>query len=170
LSSATIEEVRLVRDPVADMVWGIENIVESAVGHPWPGRERDHGGKPSRSPKPVTGLGAGRMEYRLHTSVPVNWIPFVAVAQGVTGGYALQRAVLPGDDVTSVRPAARLLQLQRIREQEVSTQGTVLSRVVYRSRWIDGSTRLWISRRRGYGIGTGSSGLRFDVATADVGS
>jgi hypothetical protein len=171
LSSATVEEVRLVRDPVADMVWGIENIVESAVGHPWPGRERDHGGKPARSPKPITGPGAATMEYRLHTSVPVNWIPFVAVAQGgVSGGYALERAVLPGDDIGSVRPAGRLLQLQRLREQEVSTQGTVLSRVVCRSRWIDGSTRLWISRRRGYGTGTASSGLRFDVATADVGS
>jgi hypothetical protein len=169
LASPTIEEVRLVRDPVADMVWGIEDVVESAVGGPWPGRERDHGGKPSRSVKPTTGPGAATMEYRLHTSVPVNWIPFVAVPQGTTGGHALQRAVLPGDDVTSVRPAGRMLQLDRLREQEVSTQGTVLSRVVYRSRWMDGSTRLWVARRRGYGAGMGSSGLRFDVAKAAVG-
>jgi hypothetical protein len=63
-------------------------------------------------------------------------------------GSPLQRAVLPGDAAGSVLPAGRLLRVDRLREQEVSTQGTVVARVACRSRWIDGSTRLWIARRR----------------------
>ncbi len=30
------------------------------------------------------------------------------------------------------------------------------------TRWVDGSTFLWLARRKGAGAGEGSSGLRFD--------
>jgi hypothetical protein len=163
LYGPAMEEVRLLRDPVADLVWGIEAVVEGGVGQRWPGRERDQGAKAARGQPPGSNEDRA-LHYRLHTSVPVNWIPFVPVPQGSGAGFTLQRAALPGDDTGTVLPAGRLLRVDRLREQEVSTQGTVITRVACRSRWIDGSTRLWIARQRGYGLGQGSSGLRFDIA------
>jgi hypothetical protein len=51
-----------------------------------------------------------------------------------------------------------------VREEAIPHVGLRIQRTVSRARWIDGSTHLWISRRRRVGIGTGSSGLRFDQA------
>jgi hypothetical protein len=164
MTGPVIEEARFLRDPVADLVWGVETVVESGTGHPWPGRERDRGGKPARTETRTMTPDLPPLRYLLHTPVPANWFPFVPAPRSNGNGYALQRAVLPGDAAGAVTPAGRILQASVLREQEVSTQGTVVSRVVCRSRWIDGSTRLWISRRRGFGLGQGSSGLRFDVA------
>jgi hypothetical protein len=161
ITGCVLEEVRLVRDPVADMVWGIEVTTESASGRPWPGRERQQGGKPSQAPSAAASAQPA-LNYRLHTPVPVHWIPFMPTMQA--DGYTLNRAVLPGDDPGGVTPSGRILRTQVIREQEVSTEGTVVSRGVCRSRWIDGSTCLWIARSRNFGAGQGSSGIRFDVA------
>jgi hypothetical protein len=164
MKGPTIEEARLLRDPVADMVWGVETVVESGVGRPWPGRERDRAARPAQPAPPGDRTVDMPLRYQLHTPVPVNWIPFVPAPKKGGNGFVLQRAVLPGDAAGTVTPVGRILQTSQVREQEVSTEGTVISRAVCRSRWIDGSTRLWIARRRSFGLGQGSSGLRFDVA------
>jgi hypothetical protein len=156
-----VEEVRLVRDPVADLVWAIETKTENGVGQPWPGRERQQGGKPSQAPSAAASAQPS-LSYKLHTPVPVNWFPYVPVPQN--SGYVLERANLPGDDVQAIAPSGRILNATEIREQEISTQGTVVSRCVCRARWIDGSTRLWIARRRNFGLGQTSNGIRFDIA------
>jgi hypothetical protein len=44
-SGRVIEEVRFARDEMANMVWGIENIVENAAGEPWPQRRREEPGR-----------------------------------------------------------------------------------------------------------------------------
>jgi hypothetical protein len=160
MSSPAIEEVRLLRDPVADMVWGVEATVESGVGKPWSGRERDLGAAAAQA---VSGA-PGTLRYRLHSPLPLNWIPFVPAPQAGGQGFTLSRALLPGDVAGSVAPAGRILRTTQLREQEVSTEGTIIKRVISRSRWIDGSTHLWISRRRSLGLGQGSAGLRFDLA------
>jgi hypothetical protein len=46
----------------------------------------------------------------------------------------------------------------------VPRAGTSVVRLCCRSRWIDGSTHLWIARRKSAGAGEGSSGLRYDLA------
>ncbi len=52
----------------------------------------------------------------------------------------------------------------RIREEEVARTGTHVVRMPCRTRWIDGSTHVWIARRRTVGAGEGWSGLRYDLA------
>jgi hypothetical protein len=37
-------------------------------------------------------------------------------------------------------------------------------RSAYRTRWTDGSTHVWIPRRKSLGIGEARSGLLFDLA------
>jgi hypothetical protein len=64
-----------------------------------------------------------------------------------------------------VVPKGRVLPgVKELREQEVPRTGVRITRVVNRSRWLDGSTHLWIARRKTSGRGEGSSGLRFDQA------
>lgn len=48
-------------------------------------------------------------------------------------------------------------------DEEVPREGARVTRSYQYSRWIDGSTYLWIGRRKRPGRGEGSSGLRFDV-------
>jgi len=52
----------------------------------------------------------------------------------------------------------------QIVEEEVPRTGMTVERVVHRARWIDGSTHLWIARRRRLGGGEVASGLAFDTA------
>jgi hypothetical protein len=49
-------------------------------------------------------------------------------------------------------------------EEEVPREGVRVTRNYQYTRWFDGSTHLWIGRRKQIGRGEGSSGLRFDVA------
>ena len=57
----------------------------------------------------------------------------------------------------------------RIREEEVARTGAKVIRAVRRTRWTDGSTHLWISRRRRAGTGEAASGLRYDLADSTKG-
>jgi len=52
----------------------------------------------------------------------------------------------------------------RVNEEEVERSGTRILRAVRRTCWTDGSTHLWVSRRRWVGSGEAASGLRFDLA------
>ena len=107
--------------------------------------------------------------------MPENWIPFLPVLiDEVNGDIALQIAAMlrtqPGQPPEPILPLGRILnptgltEEYRIREEEVSRAGTRVNRVARRSRWTDGSTHLWIARRRTVGAGEGSSGLKYDIA------
>ena len=49
-------------------------------------------------------------------------------------------------------------------EEEVPREGARVTRNYQFARWLDGSTHLWMGRRKQVGRGEGSSGLRFDTA------
>jgi hypothetical protein len=50
-----------------------------------------------------------------------------------------------------------------LREDEVPREGARATRAYQLTRWIDGTTLLWLGRRKGVGRVEGSSGLRFDT-------
>jgi hypothetical protein len=162
----TLEEVRFFRDEMAELVWAIERTTESAIGTPWSGHERSVASAPT-APAPST----APLHYRIETTVPESWIPFVPVAiDAATGEVALQRARLlraAGD--APVLPFGRILRPGApsyvLAEHEVPREGTRITRLACRSRWIDGSTHMWLARRRSVGAGEGDSGLRYDVAS-----
>lgn len=170
-----IEEVRLLRDEMAEMVWAVERSTENAVGGPWSGHERDIAGRRPAPESPPSGGPAGENEpeiplvYRIETTVPENWIPFVPVAISKSEGeIRLERAaMLRGAE--RIEPLGRILRppgltTYQIEEEEVPRTGVLVSRMLCRSRWVDGSTHIWIARRKGPGAGEGSSGLRYDLA------
>jgi hypothetical protein len=116
------------------------------------------------------------LRYRLQTGAPMHWIPFPAVQIDATRrAVVLERAAMQrfiDGALARVEPVGRILRptnldnpaIYRIREEEVTRSGVRILRTPKRTRWIDGSTHAWISRRRRAGMGKGSSGLRYDLA------
>jgi len=164
--SAPIEDVGFVRDELANLVWAVEHTVPGALGQARPGYER--GLAPAPAP-----AGPG-LHYRIQTDVPRHWIPFVPVLlDAARGEIALERAALLD---TSVAPPAPILPVGRVlrptptpaavrvREEEVPRAGVRIRRAWFRSRWIDGTTYLWLGRERRAAGPDGASGLRFDLA------
>ena len=49
-------------------------------------------------------------------------------------------------------------------DEEIPREGVRVTRQFERTRWIDGTTLLWIGVRKQVGKGEGSSALRFDDA------
>jgi hypothetical protein len=167
-----LEEVRFVRDEQANLVWAVETTTEDGTGRPRPGRERATD-TPSGAPEPP--VTQAPLRYRLQTTVPVNWIPFVPVQVDATRrAIALRRAAMQryvDGALTEVRPVGRVLNptgladpgVYLVREEEVPRTGTRVLRGAHRTRWVDGSTHLWTARRRRAGLGEAASGLRYDV-------
>lgn len=168
-----LEEVRLLRDEQANMVWAIEARTENQVGRPWEGHEQALGAGDGAPPPLATD---SPLRYRLQTTAPVNWIPFVPVQVGLAHrAVALERAAMQrfsDGALIGVKPRGRILnptgladpELYRVNEEEVTRSGTRLLRAARRARWLDGGAALWTARRRRVGLGEGQSGLRFDVA------
>ena len=75
----------------------------------------------------------------------------------------------PDGSPMPIRPKGRILEPDRalsLFEEEVPRAGVRITRAYQYARWIDGSTHLWIARRKQPGRGEGSSGLRFDIVEA----
>jgi hypothetical protein len=183
-----VEDVWLIRDEVANMVWGVERTIPLASGRSKPGAEaatqtyafhRDRLATPSGAtvsggPPPPK----AKVRYQVMTGVPENWIPFLPVhVPGDVREIQLQRAALPriieGEPPppAKVQPRTGLLRqglddspanVYFIHEEEVSRAGTRVLRTYQRTRWTDGRVYTWLGVQRQTGRGEGSSGLAFD--------
>jgi hypothetical protein len=172
IESPPLEEVLLLRDEPANLAWGVERIVAGPAGRPV-NRAELWQEQRSRAPEaPPPPEGAPPLSYRLSTSVPPFWIPFVLRVDDDGGGAVtarwLARAALR-DDVTDqpVRPEGELLGRGAaellLYDETVPREGLRVRRQWQYGRGPDGSTHLWRTRRSDTGRGEGSSGLRFDV-------
>lgn len=178
-----LEEVLLVRDEQANLVWGLEQTVRTPTGEPRRGsemsaesiahRRRLHPASQPDDPRaPVA--------YEAMNSVPEHWIPFIAVHTGEDDrSVRLQRAAMPhavGGE--PVEPRTELLRVgldvppprtplaYYVNEEEVPQAGSRLTLAFNRTRGRDGQVAVWLSARRGAGRGETSSGLAFDHLVA----
>ncbi len=108
------------------------------------------------------------LHYRLSTEIPDYWIPLMPAR--TAQGLRLKRgAVLNTDGLPEpVHALGRILnpdlgRALELHEEEVPREGVRVTRNYQYARWFDGSTHLWIGRRKQIGRGEGSSGLGFDV-------
>jgi hypothetical protein len=176
--SAPLEKVILARDEIANMVWGIEQIVPSPVGGGIDGHEaaaalESYFRGETQPDDGIIDTGA-TIRYRIGTQVFENWIPFIAVkVPGSNRQIRLQRAAMPrivkGTMEGVVEPRGAILRegLDRgqpyfIHEEEVPRVGTTATRTLQRARWLNGMLYNWVGRRVYTGRGQGSSGLEFD--------
>ena len=176
------EDVMLIRDEVANMVWGIETTVPLSSGATAPGveaaRQLRAFYEASLPPAGAPPAPVAPIRYQIMSTVPESWIPFVPVhVEGSNREIQLQRAAMPrileGDPnpPAKVEPRTVLLRegLDRtpaepyfVHEEEVPRAGTRVFQAYQRTRWTDGRVVVWLGVRRQTGRGEGSSGLRFD--------
>ena len=166
LESRPIEEVLFLRDEMANMAWGVERIVESTAERPLNRFEQ----RPD-APAPAREHDADALLYRLSTDVPEYWVPLVPVQSAA--GLRLRRGKLLKSDgsLEAVGARGKILVPDgkssdglAIFEEEIPREGIRVTRTYQLARWQDGSTHLWIGRRKIVGSGEGSSGLQFDRA------
>ncbi len=179
-----LEEVMLARDEVANMVWGIEQTIPLPSGEPKRGREaalelRAFLERDVTPQDPIPYAGEALIRYRVMSSVPENWIPFVPVhMDSGNREIQLQRAAMPRvivgnppPPIRKIRPRTSLLrpglddspqQPYFLHEEEVLRAGTVVTQSFQRTRWRDGRAWVWLGVRKKTGRGETSSGLAFD--------
>lgn len=179
--SSPLEKVILTRDEMANMVWGIEDVIPGGVSGGANGYEaatnlenyllaQVH--STTESPEIATDAA---IQYKLGTRVPENWIPFIPVHNpGSNRDIRLQRAAMrreiSGVEEKSVEPRGAILrsglneephQHYFLHEEEVSKTGVQLTRTYQRVRWWNGQVYTWLGRRKQTGRGQ-DSGLEFD--------
>jgi hypothetical protein len=165
LEGRPFEEVLFLRDEMANMAWGIERVIESATERPLNRYEQQ-----PVVPTPATAPAGDALTYLLATDVPDYWIPLLPV-QSDTGLRLKRGAMLKVEGRQDpVRALGHLLNPDppnqnglAIFEEEVPSEGIRVTRHYQLARWQDGSTHLWIGRRKRVGSGEGSSGLKFDT-------
>ena len=180
-----LEQVLLIRDEVANMVWGVEARVPLVTGPGGSGKDtaREFHDKLQQlvlaaNPPVTPAPPRAPVRYELVNRVPENWIPFVpAHIEGQQRQIQLQRASLPrlldSDPLPpkKVEPQGWLLRqgLDQspalpyfVHEEEITRAGVKLDRCFQRTRWHDGRVLTWIGIRKQQGRGEGHSGLAFD--------
>lgn len=178
--SDPIEKIILARDEMTNIVWGVEERIPGILGYGVDGFEAatalsnyfSH-----RAPDTVVLPQANEatIRYVLGTSVPENWIPFIARHKpGSNRQIRLQRAAMPR--LTDAIPASRVEPRGKIlrtgldgagapyflHPEEAPRAGVRVYRGFQRARWFDGKVFTWIGRRKETGRGEGASGLVFD--------
>lgn len=165
-----LEDVRFLRDELANVAWAVENRVESRAGNPVDVAAR------GPRPRPATEDRGDGDDWLLTLSTPVpnHWVPLLPVrlvddpAQPADRAQIMfQRGRVPmpgGSGGTSgalgeiLVPDRRLL----IHEDEIPNAGLRVVRRFQSARSADGRLHTWIGRRKGPGRGEGHSGLEFD--------
>lgn len=171
LESGPVEEVPFLRDEMANVAWGVERLVEGASEQPLNRFEAylEQGRRREEEPPAQPPGTPETLHYRLSTEVPDYWVPLMPVR--TKDGLRLRRgAVLKTDgSQATARAQGRILESNQelsLFEEEVPREGVRVTRSYQFTRWIDGSSHLWVGRRKGVGRGEGSSGLRFDSLNA----
>lgn len=176
------EEVLLLRDEMANMVWAVERQVLLPDGSTRPGA--DVGYETRAFYERLTAGGdpdpqfAADQRYRVMTTVPEHWIPFIP-ARMPDGDRAirLQRAKMPRL-IEGLPPAAKTVapltvllrhgideiprQPYFLQEDEVPREGARVVTQFQRTRWRDGRVVVWLGAKKSVGRGEGASGLGFD--------
>jgi hypothetical protein len=161
LQSTPIEEVLLLRDEMANLAWAVERTVENPMGQPlnrFEAYQRERQLKEQEDPD-STIPRSGPLTYRIASSVPPYWVPLIPEHTGSTKrDIVLRLSGVPLGQILSVPN-----QILRVNEEEVPREGAHITRTYQYARWTDGSSHVWMGRRKETGRGEGLSGLRFDV-------
>lgn len=186
LEGKPLEEIFLLRDEIANMVWGVESRVPLATGKSKLGREagqelRDKYQQLSdltAAPLSTIVENDAKIRYQIVNSVPEEWIPFAPVHKdGSNRQIQLQRAAMPRiiegdtDAPAKIEPRTSILregldeaikQPFFLHEEEVLRAGIKVHKSFQRTRWLNGKVYNWVGFKKQVGRGEGYSGLLFD--------
>jgi hypothetical protein len=192
--SPILEQVVFAPDEDANTVFGIETTVMNQTGDPVAGhaahleftrRWRAVHGPATSSPTETTAANTEttperpKLQFLLGTTIPLNWVPFVATdARNLISGVPQRSVRLRRADVVSpipedaqrIMPAlSRLFEapgggaVDWLKEEAVGRAGVRVELRRQRMRSATGETFVWFGRKIAVGRGEARSGLRFDV-------
>ncbi len=191
VQSEALEEVKFIRDEMANMVWAVEQTISDGLGGALEGSSSAKGleewlrslaGIPEAVPLPDLPVQAD-YAYAIGNTVPPHWIPFIPFRPVANKpDILLRRAAMPRifdgvDQATRIRPRTSLIKNNTpmgesrrldIQEEEIPATGVTLSTYWRRARWLDGTVITWLAREKRLGKASEASGLQFDVLN-DVG-
>ncbi len=164
LDSRPVEEVRFMRDEMANLAWAVEHVVQGPL------EQRIEPTALADPPQTSLPTPGAIPSYRLATDVPLNWTPLLPQRMTDPPSLRLVRAGMLAPDGTNVVRHARgeLLNASpklALFDEEIPREGVSVTRQFERTRWMGGSTLLWVGLRKKVGKGEGSSALRFDDAS-----
>jgi len=184
LEGQPLEEIFMLRDEIANMVWGVESKIPLATGKSKSGKKAgiELKAKYQQFVTPATPIptieNEATIQYRIVNTVPYQWIPFIPVHKDADKRQIqLQRAAMPrileGNTNTpqKVEPRTSILregldQIDKspyfIHEEEVPRSGIRVHKSFQRTRWLNGEVFTWVGFRKQVGRGEGHSGLMFD--------
>ncbi len=176
-----IEKVIFARDEMTNMVWGVEARIPGVLGTGKEGFEAATAlSRYFRQQAPVTVLpeaSEAKIRYVLGTSVPENWVPFIATHRpGSQRLIRLQRGSMPRltDAIpgSGIEPRGAILrtgldglpvrQPYFLHNEQVPRAGAIVTRGFGRTRGFNGEVFTWMGRQKETGRGQGASGLEFD--------
>jgi hypothetical protein len=166
LDSRPLEEVLFMRDEMANMAWAVEHVVQGPI------EQRIEPAATPDPPQTTLPAPSALPRYRLATDVPLNWTPLLPQRTMNPPSLRLVRAAMLAPDGTNVIRHAHGELLNAAAElalfdEEIPREGVRVTRQFERTRWIGGSTLLWVGLRKQVGRGEGSSALRFDDAASE---
>lgn len=171
MESEPVEEVRFLRDEMANLAWAVERTVEGRTGLPV---DRHQAWAARRGTTPAEPDTGGILSYRLASEVPEHWFALVPV--DVEGAMKLRLLYQPRrneeGELEQVTPAGQVLRLAEprlVQEEEVPREGIRVRRAWQHARGADGATHVWLGRRKTPSGGEGSSGLVFDQVRPPAG-
>ncbi len=191
MESEPIEKVVMIRDEMANMVWGLEEMISDGINAGKPGKYAEY--ELMRylvKNKEMIYFNidsitleetAADIAFRLSNSVPENWIPFIPVKtdqsqrdiqfrraklRRIVEGFLTETYVRPRTSILSVGLDVTPVASYHINEEEILRQGATIKTNYQRARWYDGRIYTWMGRERSIGKGEGNSGLQFDMITA----
>lgn len=165
-----LEQVRFLRDEMANMVWAVERRVLGQNGQPLDRFEESQTHQPASNSERSAQQG---VLYNLSSAgaVPQYWFPFIPTPD-LQSAYTLKPGrLLQGlKPQQAPRPWGEILSqtMPQIPEEVIPREGVEITRSYQLARWLDGRTILWLGRRRRPGRGEGSSGLRYDYLLPDL--
>jgi hypothetical protein len=170
LEGPVLERVALTRDEAANLVWGVEQLIEGPLGRAVERASVWHAQTSVSTSEDETTTGVWR--YRLGGQAPPWWIPLVPerIDPENSPEIRLRRARLRSwaslEPPELVGPRSGLLDPRRPRwfyEEEVPRGGVRVERLWQAARGPDGGLHVWLRRRKRPGRCDGGSGLRWDI-------
>ena len=167
LRGQPLERLVVLRDELANLVWGIEHIVLGPTGRPIDrrGTPGPTDAVPDVVPDPADEIATASLLWRLASPAPQGWVPFTAVNAGTpeVPSLRLVRAALLDTIDDERRPLGQLLaEVTRLYEEEVGRAGVEVSLLDQVGRRFDGSRVAWRGREKRPGRGEAESRLFFD--------
>ena len=184
--SEPIESVQFMRDEMANMLWGVEELIDDETGGTMDGKSMsdkvlsfiDRGDGPAVEPEKDA-----EYTYLVQNRVPINWIPFLPEHLGgeaVGRDIRFRRGRMPvyyGTGYRYVRPSTSILATKwkdgrvipfYVNEEEILRYGTKVILTAQRSRWTNGKSYLWYGYTKRISNYEANSGLLFDDLKALV--